>query len=130
MSRPKPVTSCTACGRPGHYIELGNDRCGHMVGGKQCKGTNQSATQQNDWIKCAECHAEGYTGISQCHLCPEKKKSGAAPIRPVLLAEATPIWRVTQLHGVYKSGDVGQVAYDKGIIQELCTRDGFGHPSL
>jgi hypothetical protein len=69
MKRPKPATSCTNCGAPGYNIGLTNGKCGRMVNWKRCKGTNQSANQENDWVECSACAASGYEGIAQCSHC-------------------------------------------------------------
>jgi len=69
MKRPKPVTSCTKCGAPGYEIALANGKCGRMVNWKRCKGTNQSAIGDKDWIECPSCEAFGYEGYPQCSQC-------------------------------------------------------------
>jgi hypothetical protein len=69
MKRPKPATSCTKCGAPGYSPGLANGKCGRMVNWKRCKGTNQSAIQENDWAECLSCAGSGYKGAARCIHC-------------------------------------------------------------
>jgi hypothetical protein len=69
MKRPKPVTSCTDCGTPGYNIGLANLKCGRVFSKKTCKGTNQSAIGDNDWVECPSCEGVGYRGEPQCSQC-------------------------------------------------------------
>jgi hypothetical protein len=69
MKRPKPSTSCTKCGSPGYNIALANGECGRMVNGKRWRGTNQSAIDDKEWVKCPSCGALGYRGTPQCSQC-------------------------------------------------------------
>jgi hypothetical protein len=55
--RPTPVARCTNCGTPSHNATLINGKCGRMIGGKRCTGTNGSALQMTDWAQCSECAA-------------------------------------------------------------------------
>jgi|HubBroStandDraft_1064217.scaffolds.fasta_scaffold04318_9 DnaJ-class molecular chaperone len=69
MKRPRPVTSCTHCCATGHSSELTNVRCAHMMNGKRCRGTNQSATGKRDWSQCRSCGGSGYESTNQCAVC-------------------------------------------------------------
>jgi hypothetical protein len=69
MKRPKPVPSCTKCETPGYNIGLAGLMCGRVFGKKRCKGTNQSATGDNDWAECPSCEASAYRGSPQCSQC-------------------------------------------------------------
>jgi len=40
-----------------------------MLNGKRCKGTNQSAIGENDWLECPSCAAAGYEGNNLCQQC-------------------------------------------------------------
>jgi hypothetical protein len=66
VKRPRPLTSCTHCGATGHSSELSNVRCAHMMNGKRCRGTNQSATGKRDWNQCQSCGGSGYETTNQC----------------------------------------------------------------
>jgi hypothetical protein len=69
MMRPKPVTFCTNCRAFGYNIGVASGKCGRKVDGKKCKGTVQSAIQENDWIDCPSCKATGLDGDRTCRQC-------------------------------------------------------------
>src|ERR1700691_603633 len=69
VKRPRAVTRCTHCGATGHSSELSNVRCAHMMNGKRCRGTNQSATAKRDWNQCRYCDGSGYENTNQCAVC-------------------------------------------------------------
>jgi len=64
-TREKPVGACTACGAAVYRATLIGDPCGHMVGGRPCRGVNGSRMNDSDWTACDGCAGSGSVGASQ-----------------------------------------------------------------
>jgi hypothetical protein len=69
MTRPKPITFCTNCRVFGYNMDVTSRKCGRKVDGNMCKGTVQSAIEENDWIDCPSCKTTGLDGIRTCRQC-------------------------------------------------------------
>lgn len=69
MNQPRPCAVCTRCGRVSYSMNLINGPCGHMVGGKRCRGVNGSRLNTDDWAECENCAGSGRTDESQCANC-------------------------------------------------------------
>jgi hypothetical protein len=65
--RPLPVTRCTNCGKAGYTISRANGPCARVVNGNRCKGLNQSAIGENDWIECSSCRGTGVIAANCPH---------------------------------------------------------------
>ena len=67
--RPLPVGVCTRCGNRTTSAEFINQRCGRRINGKRCDGAYGSAIRPDDWAKCRDCGATGWTGQEKCASC-------------------------------------------------------------
>jgi hypothetical protein len=67
--RKKPVTFRTKCGTVGYNIGAANGRCGQMSNRKRCTDGISSALNENDWVECPACIAEGSKDGKTCMRC-------------------------------------------------------------
>jgi len=69
VNRERPVAVCTACGAVSYSVNLTNGKCGRIVGGKRCRGTNRSRLNETDWARCEACAGSGCVAGSRCERC-------------------------------------------------------------
>lgn len=64
-----PVAVCAVCGAYTRNDNFINQRCGHTVAGKRCKGAYGDAQQEKDWEECPSCNATGRVQGDKCSQC-------------------------------------------------------------